>query len=288
MIKPGLSFNSTLLSKLSVQEAIRVAAEAGYEGIDIHAEVGGPPYLPLPQPHLTPKADASLRQEVRKCAEQVGIPIVALNAHNSLIDPRPEKRQANIDYIKGTLQLASDLGARYVVIGTGKKDFYGWESVYWDRFIQALRELLPVAESLGVTLAAEAASQPGVLIYGTSGVHRLLSYDGLGSLGLLFDSAHFHIRGEDVARAFATFSDRIVHIHLKDARGHHENFECPPLGMGDVDFKGLLSVVRKVGYQGFLSVEDESPGWGYEIEPRKALAGARAFVDGLFEAGTGL
>ena len=286
-MKPGLSFNSKLLSKLPVQEAIRVAAEAGYEGIDINAEVGGP-YLPVPQPHLTPKADASLRQEVRKCAEQVGIPIVALNAHNSLIDPRPEKRQANIDYIKGTLQLASDLGARYVNIGAGKKEFCGWESVYWDRFIQALRELLPVAESLGVTIAAEAASQPGVLIYGTSGVHRLLSYDGLGSLGLLFDSAHFHIRGEDVARAFATFSDRIVHIHLKDARGHHENFECPPLGMGDVDFKGLLSAVREAGYQGFLSVEDESPGWGYEIEPRKALADARAFVHDLFEAGTGL
>ena len=286
-MKPGLSFNSTLLSKLPVQEAIRVAAEAGYEGIDISAETGGPPYLPLPPPHLTPEADPSLRQEVRQCAEQAGIPIVALSAHNSLIDPRPEKRRANIDYVKGALQLASDLGARYVVIGAGKKEFYGWESVYWDRLIQALRELLPVAESLGVTVAAEAASQPGVLIYGTSGVHRLLSYDGLDSLGVLFDSAHFHIRGEDVARAFATFSDRIVHIHLKDARGRQENFECPPLGMGDVDFKGLLSAVREAGYQGFLSVEDESPGWGYEVEPRKALADARAFVDGLFEAGSG-
>ncbi len=287
-MKPGLSFNSTLLSKIPVQEVIRIAAEAGYEGIDISAETGGPPFLPLPPPHLTPEADASLRREVRNCAEQAGIPIVALNAHNSLIDPRPEKRRANIDYVKGALQLASDLGARHVVIGAGKKEFYGWESVYWDRFIQALRELLPVADSLGVTIAVEAASQPGVLIFGASGVHRLLSYDGLDSLGLLFDSAHFHIRGEDVARAFATFSDRIVHIHLKDARGQQENFECPPLGMGDVGFKGLLSAVREVDYQGFLSVEDESPGWGYEIEPRKALADARAFVDGLFETETGL
>ena len=143
---------------------------------------------------------------------------------------------------------------------------------------------LPKRSSLGVTLAVEATSHPGALLFGLSRVHRLLSYEGLDSLSVLFDTAHFHIRGEDVPVAYRTLNHRIAHVHVKDAKGQPEDYECPPLGMGDVDLTGFLAAVEAVGYEGFLCVEDEAAGWGYRVDPRQALVDAKACLERAWSA----
>lgn len=44
---------------------------------------------------------------------------------------------------------------------------------------------------------------------------------------------------------------RIVHIHLKDARGK----KWEPIGSGDIDFAGQFEALKKMGYSGTLSLE---------------------------------
>lgn len=275
-----LTCNSTLLSAMSVEDAIGTLAGAGYQGIDISAQLA-PPFFPTPKPHLTPDVDAAKRRAVRHCAAEAGIEIVAVNAHNNLIQTDPRKRREDLEYVLGVLRLASDLGASFVVIGGGRKDLYGYDRDFFGRLVDALRELLPEASSLGVTLAVEVSSQPGVLLHGVSRAQRLLSHDGLESLGILFDTAHFAIRGEDVPQAFRALSHRVVHIHVKDSKGHPEDYECPPLGMGDIDFKAFLATLQATGYSGYLGLEDESPGWGYQVDPRQALADAKALLESV-------
>ena len=276
-----LSCNSGLLSRFSVEKAIGVLAEAGYQAIDISLEVA-PPFLPVPQPHLSPTADAGTRNQVRHAAEQAGVAIAALNAHTNLIHAEPETRQANVGFVAGAVELAADLGAPYVVLASGRKDFYGRESQYWEWLVGALRELVARASSLGVTLAFEAAGLPGVLVFNLSRMQQLLRCEGLEELGVLFDPSHYHIRGDDAVEAYRALNERVVHAHVKDARGDMEDFEFPPLGRGEVDFNGLLGAMAEAGYPGYLSVEYEAFAWGYEADPRKVLFESKAFLEESF------
>ena len=80
---------------------------------------------------------------------------------------------------------------------------------------------------------------------------------------------------------------RIVHVDMKDTRiyePHEErvafsgvplDFECPPLGQGVVDFRAMVSALREIGYQGFLSVEYSAHYFGYHEEPVGPLGSCR-------------
>ena len=274
----GLSCNSNILSAVRIEEAIRVVAELGYQAIDINLEVS-PPFLPVPRPHLSTTADAGERRKVRRCAEQAGVTIAALMGGANFVHPVPETRQAALRTVKRALELAADLEVKIVVVGGGHKAFYGQESDYWERLIAALRELVAYGDRIGVRLALEAGSLPGRLVHDLSRVRKVLSYDGLDTLGVLFDPGHYHVRGDSVIDAYRALSERVVHMHAKDARGNVEDFVFPPLGMGEIDFDGLLGAMAAADYPHYISVEYEAFAWGYELDPRRILSESKSFLD---------
>lgn len=261
-----------------LEQAIDVLAAQGYQAIDISLEKGRP-ILPVPQAHMSPNADANTRRQLRKHAEQAGVTILALNATTNLIYNVPETRQANLKFVMGALELASDLGAKYVVTGGGSKKFYGRESQYWEWLLAALRALLSRANQLGVTLAFEAAGPYGRFVHNLNRVKHLLSCEGLEALRVVFDPSHYHLRGDSVVKAYEALSRHVVHVHTKDAKGDPEDFEFPPLGEGEVDFDGLLGAIVADGYDGYISVEYEGFAWGYESDCRKVLADSKSFIN---------
>lgn len=277
----GLSCNSGLLSQFPVEQAIDILAEHDYQAIDISLEKA-PPFLPPPPPHMSPQSGAEERSRVRKHAERAGVAIAALNAHTNLIHAVPEVRQANLKFVEGALELASDLGARYVVFGGGRKEFYGRESQFWEWLVAALWHLIAHASRLGVILAVEAGSSPGSLLHNLSRMRYLLSHDGLENLGVLFDSGHYFVRGDSVIEAYRALSQRVVHVHAKDAKGNVEDYEFPPLGQGDVDIDGLLGAMAAASYDGYISIEYEAFAWGYESDPHKVLSESKSFLDRTF------
>ena len=274
----GLSCNSGLLSAFGVEEAIDILAESGYQAIDISLELA-PPFLPVPVPHMRPRSGKRRRPLVRRRAERAGITIAAVNAHTSLIHGDPQVRLANWQFVNDSIRLAGDLGAGFVITGSGLKNYYGYESQYWDWFLEALREMVVTARQEGVVLLVEAGSFPGCLLRNLETMQKVIGADGLAELGVLFDPAHYHVRGDPVVEAYRTLHDRVRHVHAKDARGNPENFEFPPLGMGDIDYKSLFSAMLARDYSGFISVEYEALAWGYAHDPRKVLAEGKAFID---------
>ena len=280
----GLSCNSGLLHTYSVEESIDILAGQGYQAIDISLELA-PPFLPPPRPHMSSGADASRRRAVRDYARQAGIAIGALNAHTNVIHGDPAVRRENIDFIRGALHLASDMDVPYVISGCGVKLFYGWESAYWDWCLAALRELTAEAERLGVMILIEAASPYGSLVHNLARLQKLLNTDGLQSLGVLFDPAHYHVRGDSVLDAYLALGDRVKHMHAKDARGNSEDFGFPPLGQGDIDFDRLIGAMIENGFSGYISVEYEAMAWGYPDNPRQVLTDGKNYLERILERG---
>ena len=71
---------------------------------------------------------------------------------------------------------------------------------------------------------------------------------GLGSLKLLPDTFHMNIEERSLENSIRMAGDKLGSLHLADS-----NRWAP--GMGHLDFKGVLSALQEIGYQGPLGVE---------------------------------
>lgn len=276
----GISCNSNLLSNVPVEQAIDQLAEHGYDAIDICMELA-PPFCPVPTPHMSPDDDNAKRKAVRRHTEQAGIAVAAMNAHTNLCARDPQTRRVNTEFLKGAVQVAADMGASVVVTAAGGKDAYGYEQWYFDWAIDTISQVLPVTEQLGITLAIEAGSPAGSLVYNLKTMQKLLATDGFDSLAVLFDPAHYHLRGDDPVKSFNALKDRVAHVHLKDADGDAENIIFPPLGKGVIDFDALLGAMASGGFDGYLAMEYEAFGWDFPQDPQKVLPQEKAFLDPL-------
>lgn len=84
-------------------------------------------------------------------------------------------------------------------------------------------------------------------------------------VGLCLDTAHTTIAGMDAVEAARHFVKRINYMHLKDVDPDAEAFaDRPmarflPLGMGTVDFKGVVRELKSGGFDGVLCVELDNP-----------------------------
>ncbi len=76
-------------------------------------------------------------------------------------------------------------------------------------------------------------------------------------IGLNLDTGNLAARGGDPQEAVRAFGDRLLHVHFKDvpAVGSHD---CVALGKGIVDIRGVVSELKAIRYDGWLSVEIET------------------------------
>jgi sugar phosphate isomerase/epimerase len=75
-----------------------------------------------------------------------------------------------------------------------------------------------------------------------------------GLVFLLVDLGHAFRAGADLVPFFARHYQRIGAMHIRDIRGK----EQVPLGQGELDYAGLAALVRKTGWPGWLTVEEEN------------------------------
>jgi len=83
-------------------------------------------------------------------------------------------------------------------------------------------------------------------------------------VGLCLDTAHTTIAGMSAPDAFRKYAARIEYVHLKDvdptsAAGPQPMSSFRALGLGTVDFVGVLKGLRDGGYDGVLCVELDNP-----------------------------
>lgn len=83
------------------------------------------------------------------------------------------------------------------------------------------------------------------------------------NIGVTLDVWHWHHSGGTVADILATPPERIVHVHLSDAREMppaevQDNMRLLP-GEGIIDLAGFFQALRKIGWQGGVACETIGP-----------------------------
>jgi sugar phosphate isomerase/epimerase len=242
-----LGFSGWAMRELPVDQQIAIVKDAGYASM---ALVSGPGFgLDALQ------ADASERKRIRRMLDDAGLELSAVCGHASQVDPDPEKRAANADRIRATVNLAADLaepsGPPCVVsMGYGTPDTYEQDrEVIAERF----GDLAQHAVSRGVVIALEphvgqAFDQPEKIVW---------LMDRVNSPGykLNLDNSHFECMGRDLDEYIPMLIPYSVHTELKDQRGRYPNHEFMVPGEGDFDYARYLKAMNKVGYNGCVTIE---------------------------------
>ena len=73
-----------------------------------------PSSAPWTKPHVTPDLSSDERAEIRRLASDHDIELSSISAHVSLVESESEARQSNLDFMKGCIDLALDLGTNVV------------------------------------------------------------------------------------------------------------------------------------------------------------------------------
>lgn len=266
-----IGFNSVGLHQYPIERVIEKVAEAGYDAVEFNAEV-----LPWAKPHVTPDFSFEKKKHIRKKAQDAGIAISSVSAHVNLVNTDPMKRKANLQYAKGCIDLGGDSGTTvaHLLSGEPPKGIPRQEALKW--LTDGVAQCVERGKSVGVRVAFEPVANH--LVCDSAGMLELM--DALKPLHLFvnFDPSHLWVHGDDVPAAIRTFGNRIIHVHIKDAKGTADNYQFPPLGRGDGDFEGFIQALKDIGYNGVLSIEYEANAFGYQETEQEIIEGSLQFV----------
>ena len=148
-------------------------------------------------------------------------------------------------------------------------------------FADRWNPILDVYKKNRVRFALEV--HPTEIAFDTASAARAVkALKGRKEFGFNYDPSHLVYQNVDYVGFIREFSDRIYHVHMKDAYldplpkragifGGHTNFGDPDrswdfrsLGRGSVDFEEILRALNDIGYKGPLSVEWEDSGMDRE------------------------
>ena len=170
----------------------------------------------------------------------------------SLYHSDPEKWKMAIERVKGHIDLSADLKAKVILGGIRgaieKSELKNSETLI-QKGQEAIEQCVEYAENKEVVLLLEPVNRYETNVLNTveEGLN-LVEKIGSPNLKLLPDTFHMNIEEPSIAESITRAGYKIGYIHFADS-----NRWAP--GLGHLDFRSVLSALRKVGYTGPIGVE---------------------------------
>ncbi len=144
----------------------------------------------------------------------------------------------------------------------------GLDAAAWRRFGTGLGEVVARCRDRGYEPTFH--HETGTYVESPGEIEKVLE---VSDIGLCLDTGHLLLGGGDPVAAVTAWSSRINQVHLKDAKRSvmagiiadgapvtdiwsREAF--PALGQGDLDADGVLAALGRIGYGGWLVVEQDT------------------------------
>lgn len=247
------------------EDEFPAAADLGFASIEFILDLDGAATNPLMQP--------SGRDRIRAASGASGVAVETICADCFMQIPLRAGSGADSDYsttrglLADLLAAAEDLSCTDVVIPCVDASTLRDEDDR-ARFVGALHDALPIAESRGINLAIECDLDP-------EGVASLLEHAGSNRVMVNYDIGNSASLGYDPAEEFSAYGTRISDVHIKDRlRGG----ASVPLGSGAADFELVLGLLDGVGYTGPMIMQAFRDDEGTRVL-QDQLAWFRALLD---------
>jgi sugar phosphate isomerase/epimerase len=219
------------------QELDRIAA-AGFDFVD----------LTLEPPGAWPVESAAVAEMVRSR----GLGIVGHTAYFlPIASPYPELRERAAELFERALDVFAEAGASHVNVHPDPLTRPVEEAV--ERNVEPIGRLVERAGARGLTLMLEnlggSFARPAEL--------RPI-FEAVAGLAFHLDVGHAHMgrRPEEpnrTAELLEAFGSRLAHVHVHDNRGIDDLHL--PLGVGSIDWPGVVRALKGTGYDGTVTLE---------------------------------
>ncbi len=238
-------------------KAARHIRETGYDGIEIA------PFTLAEDPATIP---AEARAEYRRIISDEGLVFAGL--HWLMVSPKglhvttpdDDLRERSWTHIVHLIDLCADLGPNGVMVfGSPLQRCTTGGSTREEstkRFVDGLSSVAPHAQACGVKLLVEALppNQTDVVL-SLDEAAAIVRQIGSPAIQTMFDSHNAVEETTPHAQLVERHFDLIRHVHVNETDGGH----C---GTGDYDFAPVLATLKRLDYQGWISLEafDFAPG----------------------------
>jgi len=108
---------------------------------------------------------------------------------------------------------------------------------------------------------------------------RMIGEIGDPQLGILLDTGHLHVNGEELAAGVAKLGPLLGHVDLDDNDGSADAHLAP--GAGTIDFAPFAAALQRANYAGYIAVE---LGMAYVLDPEPTVAACLAWLRRTFAA----
>lgn len=241
---PGFrySLNSSTIKPQPILRKIAVAAEAGYEGIELwHADIDA---------HL---GSGGSLQDIRRAVDDAGLKVPSTIHIHDWFQPAGEEHRKAMDEARRKLEQAAAVGAPHTVAGPPHGEC--------DRELgaQHYHELLEAGREFGVKPAIEYLGfvQEFTTI---EDALDIMERCGHADACIVIDPFHCFRGGGPIESISKLTADQIAVSHFNDApadppRDTQRDPDRVMPGDGIVDLKLYCDRLREIGYEGFLSLE---------------------------------
>ncbi|MCW2954350.1 MAG: Sugar phosphate isomerase/epimerase [Conexibacter sp.] len=222
-----------------VEDSIDRLARFGYDAIELAGE-----------------PDAFDAAAVRRRAEQAGIAVGSIcsiyTAERDLSHPDGAIREQAAAYVRQVAEFAAAVGAPTMIIApaaVGRLAPLAAREDEWKWAVEGVRAGGEYAAGLGVNLTLECWNR-----YETYFLNRLeqavelWNETGLSNGGVMGDTFHMNIEEDSIADAIRRTGPLLNHVHLADS-----NRSAP--GQGHTDFGEILTALKEIDYQGYVTFE---------------------------------
>jgi D-psicose/D-tagatose/L-ribulose 3-epimerase len=250
----------------SFADVAKFVRSTGYAGLEI---------APFTLAENPSDISAAQRVEVRDILESESLSFVGL--HWLMVSPKglhvttPDRalRERSWRHIRDLIDLCADLGPNGVMIfGSPLQRSTVDGSTVAEataRYVDGLSSVATQAHERGVTILVEAlpigqANVVNTLAEAASIVHQI----GSPAIQTMFDTHNAVDETEPHAALVEKYFDVIRHVHVNEMDGKHP-------GMGDYDFKPVLRTLKRLGYQGWVSLEAFDFSFGAERIARDSI-----------------
>jgi sugar phosphate isomerase/epimerase len=251
--------------EMSIYEWIDLAAELKIDGLEFYND-----FADVKDPANWPK--------IRKAVDATGMVIPMMCASPDFTIPEAEGRAREVAKEIASIRMSAELGAKYcrVLSGQRRKTITREEGLGY--VVESIEACLPEAEKLGITLILENhykddfwtepefAQMMDVFV-------ELVSRIDSPWFGVNFDPSNAIAAGEEPLELLEKVKHRVVTMHASDrylangtiedlraqeggTAGYVSFFKHGVIGKGLNDYDAIFTILKGVGFDGWISIED--------------------------------
>ncbi|MBO5725433.1 MAG: AMP-binding protein [Clostridia bacterium] len=246
-----LSFSTKGWHNKSFDEFCDIAVNMNFKGIELH-NIYNPIFTEKDGAFYNHAANVTLRKLYEK---KLNLPCI-----DTICNPCDvNKREEAIAEITKCIDIAKNLHIPNVRIRAISDNTV---EVVSDILSDVIKEILPIAESRGITILVETRG----VYCNTAALRDLLERFASDNLAALWDMySTYFVGNESADTTIKNLGAYVKHVHIKDAVKSNDNIEFVLMGEGELPVDQMMNALRSVNYDEFVSLEWD-PKWCEELD----------------------